>query len=580
MLPQYICPEQHHLQHSITSTTNPTTTHSPQQLLQHPPAHSHNYSTVDVSGSDLNWHRPPAPHHRYHRPPAKMVATMDHQSPQIGGGIGGMGFNQTPLSELSIETRNQLAGMLNRKKFLHSEEGYARDWRGIAALAKQLGFVSENSDHPMDAVLNSWIERNATTADIGHLEQFLGIIDRWDVCDDIQENLLKDTQRYLTKQEQQQAVIKLVNQSPDPPSKIISCIEPNNNVHNNNNNNHNNSSSKVPTSMGQNVMILSEDDQKCVEMGLPLPRYNACVLYAEADIEHATEIMQNLESGRYNLKLFLRHRDMLMGVPFEHVQLSHFMATRCNHLIVVLTEEFLRSPENTYLVNFTQKIQIENHTRKIIPILYKSDLHVPQTLGIYTHIKYSGDSTLFNFWDKLARSLHDLDSSAIYGTQLPMTSSKEVAGSPQPQQPRVTTPTIRIQLNDCDISSTDLTNYKQSAASKSNSTLDDDSHLTLMSGDTSAPLPERKMKKKDKFLQKLTISFSTTPRNGTTVKPLRHAQSVSAINMERDRTLSASSSNISTTSESKKSSNKWRPKILKKVLFSRSSSKLPTATLS
>jgi len=49
---------------------------------------------------------------------------------------------------------------------------------------------------------------------------------------------------------------------------------------------------------------------------------------------------------------------MLMGVPFEHVQLSHFMATRCNHLIVVLTEEFLRSPENTYLVNFTQKIQI------------------------------------------------------------------------------------------------------------------------------------------------------------------------------------------------------------------------------
>lgn len=58
------------------------------------------------------------------------------------------------------------------------------------------------------------------------------------------------------------------------------------------------------------------------------------------------------------LQLFLRHRDMLMGVPFEHVQLSHFMATRCNHLIVVLTEEFLRSPENTYLVNFTQKIQI------------------------------------------------------------------------------------------------------------------------------------------------------------------------------------------------------------------------------
>lgn len=37
------------------------------------------------------------------------------------------------------------------------------------------------------------------------------------------------------------------------------------------------------------------------------------------------------------------------------------MATRCNHLIVVLTEEFLKSRENTYLVNFTQKLQIGKH---------------------------------------------------------------------------------------------------------------------------------------------------------------------------------------------------------------------------
>jgi len=55
--------------------------------------------------------------------------------------------------------------------------------------------------------------------------------------------------------------------------------------------------------VGQSVQILSDEDQRCVQMGQPLPRYNACVLYAEADIDHATEIMNNLESERYNLRV-------------------------------------------------------------------------------------------------------------------------------------------------------------------------------------------------------------------------------------------------------------------------------------
>jgi len=55
--------------------------------------------------------------------------------------------------------------------------------------------------------------------------------------------------------------------------------------------------------VGQSVQILSDEDQRCVQMGQPLPKYNACVLYAEADIDHATEIMNNLESERYNLRV-------------------------------------------------------------------------------------------------------------------------------------------------------------------------------------------------------------------------------------------------------------------------------------
>ncbi|XP_017108114.2 myeloid differentiation primary response protein MyD88 [Drosophila bipectinata] len=523
MRPRFVCHQQHSVAHSHThSAAVHFHTHS------HPRSHPH-YHATDVS------------HRRYRS--ANMVAV---EGIGMGGSLDsgtGMGhFNETPLSELSVETRTQLSQMLNRKKVLRSEEGYQKDWRGISELAKQKGFVDENANNPMDLVLSSWSQRNPQTAKVGHLENFLGIIERWDVCDDIQENLAKDTERYHVKQEQRQTA--LVEGCPPPPSDSLET-----------NNNYSNS-----ITVGPSVQILSGEDQDCAKMGKPLPRYNACVLYAEADIGHATEIMENLESETYKLRLFLRHRDMLAGVPFEHIQLSHFMATRCNHLIVVLTEEFLRSPENTYLVNFTQKIQIENHTRKIIPILYNPSMHIPQTLGIYTHIKYAGDSKLFNFWDKLARSLHDLDAVSIYSTRQVQTPSPLEESAPQ----RVTTPSIRIQINDKDV--TDMPNYNNGSSS------DADTTMVSISGDTSSPLPEHKSKKK--FLRKITLNFGKSPKNGSTSgKPLRHAHSVSTIHVtERERTLSASSSNISTTSESKK----WQPNILKKVFFSRSSSKLQT----
>ncbi|KAI8038349.1 myeloid differentiation primary response protein MyD88 [Drosophila gunungcola] len=543
MRPRFVCHQQHLVAHSHIHPHSHSHFHRHPNPHPHPPNHSHSHShTHHIYGpTDVSYRR--------YRTTNMVVAegVMDSGS-GIGEGTGtGMvgHFNETPLSELGIETRTQLSRMLNRKKVLRSEEGYQRDWRGISELAKQKGFVDENANNPMDLVLISWSQRSPQTAKVGHLESFLGIIDRWDVCDDIQENLAKDTQRFILKQEQRQT--SLMEACPPSPSD---CLETNNNYSSSSNN-----------TMGQSVQILSDEDQRCVQMGQPLPRYDACVLYAEADIDYAIEIMNVLESERYNLRLFLRHRDMLMGVPFEHVQLSHFMATRCNKLIVVLTEEFLRSPENTYLVNFTQKIQIENQSRKIIPILYKPDMHIPLTLGIYTHLMYGKDCKLFNLWDKLANSLH-----ATQSTRQAQTPSPEEETAPQ----QVTTPSIRIQINDKDV--TDMPSYNNYKVPEAETT------MVSISGDTSSPLPEPKPKKKDRFLRKFTHSFGKTPRSdGKDAKTLRHAHSVSTINVtERERTLSASSSNISTTSESKKSSIKWQPNILKKVLFSRSSSKLQT----
>lgn len=49
---------------------------------------------------------------------------------------------------------------------------------------------------------------------------------------------------------------------------------------------------------------------------------------------------------------------MLGGVPFEHVEFTEFMTTRCGYLIIVMTQAFLNSPEKIFLVNYTQKFQI------------------------------------------------------------------------------------------------------------------------------------------------------------------------------------------------------------------------------
>lgn len=54
----------------------------------------------------------------------------------------------------------------------------------------------------------------------------------------------------------------------------------------------------------------------------------------------------------------MKNRDLLGGVQFEHVALTQLIEERCKHLIVILTEEFLKSPENKFLVNYTQALQI------------------------------------------------------------------------------------------------------------------------------------------------------------------------------------------------------------------------------
>lgn len=58
------------------------------------------------------------------------------------------------------------------------------------------------------------------------------------------------------------------------------------------------------------------------------------------------------------LQLCFKNRDLLGGVPFTHVALTQLIEERCRYLLVILTKEFLDSPENQFLMNYTHALQI------------------------------------------------------------------------------------------------------------------------------------------------------------------------------------------------------------------------------
>lgn len=78
--------------------------------------------------------------------------------------------------------------LLNCKKILPSESGFHRDWRGLATLVKldqnEFGAILHSNDH-MVKLIEFWIQKFAD-AKLIQLIQYLEIIDRFDVSDDIE----------------------------------------------------------------------------------------------------------------------------------------------------------------------------------------------------------------------------------------------------------------------------------------------------------------------------------------------------------------------------------------------------------
>ncbi|XP_055529315.1 myeloid differentiation primary response protein MyD88-like [Wyeomyia smithii] len=266
-----------------------------------------------------------------------------------------------PAHRLSL-TSTVLSALLNRKKMFKTEDGHWRDWRGIfQPIGLEIHHLTElqNNANPTKRVLQLWQQMSDSTrllANLKELQNVLGAIDRWDVLDSSNKYLVDDAILFLTERQKTRTVA------------VEDCL-------------------------GLDEDILTIDDTRSKKQ-----IYDAFVLFADADVEFATTMIERLEER--HLKVCANDRDLLAGISFEHEAIIRLISERCRRLVIIISEEFLSSSFNEFFVTFAQALQTEQKKRMVIPCVYKR-LLLPSNLQLYSTRDYERLNKLFNFWDKL-----------------------------------------------------------------------------------------------------------------------------------------------------------------------------------
>lgn len=103
--------------------------------------------------------------------------------------------------------------------------------------------------------------------------------------------------------------------------------------------------------------ILTRDDLSRLNQGLDTQNYDAFVVFADEDIDFATELIDTMEK-QYGLKLCVKERDLVAGLQFEYKAIIELISERCNRLIVILSPAYLKSSANKFVVDYAQALGI------------------------------------------------------------------------------------------------------------------------------------------------------------------------------------------------------------------------------
>lgn len=164
-----------------------------------------------------------------------------------------------------------------------------------------------------------------------------------------------------------------------------------------------NSTPIVKLNSEENLVTLDDAEIFRSNKNAPLQHYDAFILYADEDFEFAKNVIDFAENC--GLKVFVKERDMLAGISFEHDAIRRLLTHRCNRLVVLLSKSFIESPANEFITKLAQSIGIQQQNRKIVPCIIENDVKIPELFHHYHPLNYVRSMKFNNFWDKLEKSL-------------------------------------------------------------------------------------------------------------------------------------------------------------------------------
>lgn len=292
-------------------------------------------------------------------------------------------YCKLPLNALKAFTVHRIGLYLDQElAVLDNNAGTMRDYRGLADL---VGFdyleidKFESVQDKGKSVLRGWMQHTMyelEPATIGKLIEFLSIMERDDILTDMlvtNKYFEKDASAFLARRERlrppiQDPQVSSVSDEPDQPSRIT-----------------------------------VED-----VMSGRITKYDAFICFhpgpdGSEDTSFVQELINKLESPPYNFKLFVPYRNDLAGLNSHDIS-ARIISERCRHMIVVLSNNFLRSKACDFQISFAHALSPGARHKRMVPVKLE-EVNIPNIMRIMAMCDFTKRDLRDWSWQRLIQSI-------------------------------------------------------------------------------------------------------------------------------------------------------------------------------
>uniref|UniRef100_A0A6A7G976 Myeloid differentiation factor 88 n=1 Tax=Hirondellea gigas TaxID=1518452 RepID=A0A6A7G976_9CRUS len=275
----------------------------------------------------------------------------------------------SPIRMLGPITHSTLSSMLDGHKVLLSARGLHRDWRGLAEYARQdaPSIAASSRISFTSHCLHMWGKAGGT---VHMLVQALKSMDRHDVLCDTKSYIESDWERV-----QSEGYASLPPNLEDEQARHTYDDE----------------------------NILTVHDRASLERGGGLTHYDALVLHADEDLDFVHIMLEKLEQ-EHGLKICVKDRDLIGGLQFESNSIVRIITERCSRVIVLLSNSFLQSPQNSFFMLFAHALSVDQRRRIVIPCMLEP-CQKPNVIQFCHTLEYYRAHGYWDYWQKLRDSI-------------------------------------------------------------------------------------------------------------------------------------------------------------------------------